>query len=102
MGITITRIMFVTLTLMSLMVNTIRAEGTPSVTLSMSCTIPEVPGLNAPLREEAGGVQLPEGTTDKTIVAASDQTADALAPQDEELIEDAGNYNTVLRTVYRR
>lgn len=99
---TIARIMLVTFTLMTLMVETGSAEGIPSATVVVSCTIPEVPGLNAPLREETNQRQLSEETRDKTIVTASDESAVPQTQQEEEITEDTSNYNTVLKTVYRK
>lgn len=75
MGMTILRIILVTFTLMPLMVETGCAEGTPPATVVVSCTIPGMTGLNAPLREETNQRQLSEETKDNTKVGANDETA---------------------------
>ena len=98
----IIRIMLVTFTLMLPMVGTVRAEGTPAATLSVSCTIPEVPGLNAPLKEAVSSIQPAQETTDKTIVAAGEEGNNSPSAQDNLLTEDSGNYNTILKTAYRK
>lgn len=98
----IIRVMLLVLTLMPSAVKAIYAEGIPSATLSVSCTIPEVPGLNAPLPEKTSNNQISQETADKTTLAVSQEDSGSLTPQDDMLLEDSNNNNTVLKTAYKR
>jgi hypothetical protein len=72
-------------------------------TIMISCTIPAIPGVNAPLIEENARINAPVNSDFK--VEKTDQQALSMIQQDAQIqknIADKNNSSLLLKTIYSR
>ena len=70
------------------------ASAQDAISLSVSCTIPAIPGVNAPLVEEEAVSQAGEQATEQTPELTQEDSLQEVDSQDQPLL--------IVRTIYSR
>lgn len=77
------------------------ARAGESYNISVSCTIPAIPGVNVPPFNTKENTQA-QGQTTEALIAAAGKETKKDSPQNNVIVEETQNPDAALQTVYDR